>query len=399
MTAFLSRRRIPALPTFLFLLVLFFPGILRAHARTISYSDWVKSPAGWEVQIRLPLLELDRRFGKGRWGPEAARSFALERFRVGTGGGDCARTWTGGAVQEDDFVARWALDCQGPVRALYLDAFFDTAPSHLHYARVHTDGRVFERVVTAAAPTFSLDGEGVHGTAASLVSGLYRFFSAPARLFFLAGLVLLAASRSSLLKIVGAIAFSLVALGMLRAGPRPVEALMGLSVLVVAVELFIRWSPREQSGRWRLVLCSGLLLTVLPAGLGWVTVAPLSLFGVALICLSFLGLRGPGRVASIPWILAAVFGPIHGLGFAGAVETLGQGTNGGASPAEILGFNLGVIAGEAVLAAVLFLFFSLVFRIMARASWSRPFLQERIAASVILAAGTYGFVACALDPF
>ena len=53
------------------------------------------------------------------------------------------------------------------------------------------------------------------------------------------------------------------------------------------------------------------------------------------------------------WLLAFVFGLIHGCGFASVLCELGIGTNGIAVAAPLLSFNLGVELGQLVLAALM----------------------------------------------
>ncbi|MFM8412516.1 MAG: HupE/UreJ family protein, partial [Alphaproteobacteria bacterium] len=61
---------------------------------------------------------------------------------------------------------------------------------------------------------------------------------------------------------------------------------------------------------------------------------------------------GAGGLGKRPWLLAFVFGLVHGLGFAAAL--VGVGLPRASVPAALLSFNLGIEASEiAVVAAVL----------------------------------------------
>lgn len=100
-------------------------------------------------------------------------------------------------------------------------------------------------------------------------------------------------------------------------------------------------------------------ITLATATLGFVTmpVAPVE----AVIALSIVfvaaeilhGQRGqPGLAARAPWIVAFVFGLLHGVGFAGALHEVGLPDN--AIPLALLLFNVGVEIGQlAFVAAVL----------------------------------------------
>jgi hydrogenase/urease accessory protein HupE len=127
-------------------------------------------------------------------------------------------------------------------------------------------------------------------------------------LLFVAALVLLLRRGWAVVKAVTAftIAHSLtlagVTLGLVGLAERPVEALIALSILLLAFEL------------------------VRPAD-------------------------APSLTRRFPWAVAFVFGLVHGFGFAGALAAIGLPE--GEVPAALLAFNLGVEAGQ--LAVVLLL--------------------------------------------
>lgn len=398
-----SIRPQPVLISFLlFLLLLIYPGVLQGHFRTVSYSKWVATETGWTVQARLPVLELERLFGNTGWDEDTVRSYVLERFRIETGNGRCKPQWLSGSVKLTDFVANWTLDCHSPARTLRIQAFFDTAPSHLHYARIHSDNKVTEQIVTAATPSIPLVHEEGSGFFASYFnSGLRHLIEGRDHVLFLAGLALLAGSLLSLLKIVTAftlahaVALSALAFGLVKAAPRSVESLIGLSILVIGTELFIRCSPNRQARHGRLILAAFLAATTIPAALGWIPVAPLALLGFALINLSFIGFTGQNNSATIPWIHASGFGLIHGMAIAGALGTIRWGSDDGSILTMILGFNLGVEFGQAVIAVVLFALFTWLVRVLKYVPWMKRNPQQ-LAASALVAAGTYMFVGRAL---
>jgi hydrogenase/urease accessory protein HupE len=97
-------------------------------------------------------------------------------------------------------------------------------------------------------------------------------------------------------------------LGFVRVPQAPVEAVIALSILFVAIEI-VHW----QQGR-------------------------------------------PGITRRSPWIVAFAFGLLHGLGFAGALSSIGLPDH--AIPVALLFFNIGVEAGQLLfIAAVLVLWF------------------------------------------
>ena len=75
------------------------------------------------------------------------------------------------------------------------------------------------------------------------------------------------------------------------------------------------------------------------------------------------GLRGrKGLTARIPWVVAFVFGLLHGLGFAGALAEVGLPEH--AIPMALLFFNLGVEAGQLIFIAGVLLLAALARRLI-----------------------------------
>ena len=70
----------------------------------------------------------------------------------------------------------------------------------------------------------------------------------------------------------------------------------------------------------------------------------------------------------IPWVIAFLFGLLHGFGFAGALAEIGLPQ--GEVPAALLAFNLGVEAGQLVIVAVAMAALALLRQ--ANALWLRP---------------------------
>jgi len=103
----------------------------------------------------------------------------------------------------------------------------------------------------------------------------------------------------------------------------------------------------------------GHSLTLGLASMGWLHLSPRPVEIIIALSLVFLGLeaaRGNKRTLACqkPWLVAVLFGLIHGLGFAGALAEIGFPQNEFLVP--LASFNLGVEFGQVafVLTAVLF---------------------------------------------
>jgi hypothetical protein len=122
-------------------------------------------------------------------------------------------------------------------------------------------------------------------------------------------------------------------------------------------------------------------ITLVSATLGWVQVPQQPVEAVIALSILFLAteivhrLRGrPALTAKQPWIVAFVFGLLHGLGFAGALAEVGLPQQ--AIPLALLFFNLGVELGQLVFVAAV-----LALGQMLRSLGSLPLRQGQFAAS------------------
>ena len=87
------------------------------------------------------------------------------------------------------------------------------------------------------------------------------------------------------------------------------------------------------------------------------------------------------------WMLAFVFGLIHGCGFATVLRELGVGSGGSSVVIPLLSFNLGVEAGQVVIACVVL---PIIWKLKDRPSWQPRYVP---ACSVLIAiAGTYWLI-------
>jgi hydrogenase/urease accessory protein HupE len=151
-------------------------------------------------------------------------------------------------------------------------------------------------------------------------------------LLFVLALVMIVRGRRMLLltitsfTVAHSITLALATMGVLRVPGPPVEAIIALSIVFVAVEILRREQGREDLATRK------------------------------------------------PWIVAFTFGLLHGLGFAGALAEVGLPDN--AIPLALLFFNVGVEIGQLLFVAALLLVAALVRRLA-----GGP-LQRRLAVTV-----------------
>lgn len=182
------------------------------------------------------------------------------------------------------------------------------------------DGRVVSRLLRPDAPSFTFSAE-TAGPAAGgyFVLGVEHILFGIDHLLFVLALVLIVRGVGLLVKTITAftiahsITLALATLGLVSVPSSPVEAVIALSIVFVAAEI-VR-SHRGESG----------------------------------------------LTERAPWLVAGVFGLLHGFGFAGALSEVGLPAND--IPLALLWFNLGVEAGQLAFVAVVLAVIALLRRI------------------------------------
>jgi hypothetical protein len=339
-----------------------------AHTRSVSYSSWQLDASGATVQARISLLELSRlafdpMLDVATGGPVAR--YLAEHLTLRAGGTPCAVVPPIAAEPAPKGWAhfRWRIECSasGP-RSLESRVLLDVAPSHLHFARVASEGvAARETVLTEGAPVWTLDAErGASAPAASgttlfgyIALGVLHIATGWDHLAFLLALLLLARRLREVAVLVTAftaahsVTLGLAVLGVVRPNGAAIEALIGYSIALVAAE-----NAWLLGGRGIAVPAAVALGTALLAGLallGAGSVPPLVLVGLALFAsCHFALLARAARPERLRAAVAFVFGLVHGFGFAGVLAEMDLPTSRLAS--ALLGFNVGVELGQ--LAAV-----------------------------------------------
>jgi hypothetical protein len=271
------------------------------------------------------------------------------------------------------------------------------APSHLHFAkRVDAAGHITERVLAEGDPEWAFASpEPERAQGASLLGylalGVLHIASGFDHLAFVLALLLLASSFGEVATLVSgftvahSLTLALATLGVVRPEAAAVEALIGLSIALVALE-----NGWLLGGRGRAVprLAVGALLVVTAlSGLGMGRVPPLVIAGVTLFAgCHFALLRRAERPARLRAGVALTFGLVHGFGFAGILTELELPR--ARLAAALLGFNLGVELGQLAMVALAWP----VLRWLAAAQpGSHRVLVEACSAGV-LALGLYWFL-------
>lgn len=371
----------------LLLVLLMVPRVARAHVRSVSWSTWNVVGATVEVRVRMSTLDLSALGGAGTAGTageadEALRALDLE---------PCTREGSGQAAAEPGFVVRTLrFRCpEGATLRVKSDLFLDRLPSHLHFAQLSRDGVVVaEQMLSRERRTWELPLARSGLRLAEMVRlGVHHILSGADHLVFLLTLFVAATSFRALFAVVTGFtlghtaALTLAVLLGVRPDANAIEALVGATIAIVAVENV--WLARKDKWLPRALLV-GLAATA------WV-LRPEVALGLALFVACSFGLiaRTPrpsalGGSLGAQWprlSMTALFGLIHGFAFSSVLTEMVLPR--GRLASALFGFNLGVEVGQV---AILALFWP-IFRFIARTRWRHAALDLSSAAA--LGAGVF----------
>jgi len=207
--------------------------------------------------------------------------------------------------EAERIITRWAATCDADGLVGRRLGVTDLAESRSEVLvrLVQRSGRTVQGVLSADAPEMTIPAERrrLDVVGAYVRLGIHHILAGTDHLAFVLGLLLLVGGRSFLPAITAftvghSVTLSLAVLGVVHAPQRPIEVLIALSVFVLALELV-----RDGTGH-------------------------------------------PSLLARKPWVMAGVFGLLHGFGFAGALADTGLPQ--GDVPLALGSFNVGIELGQ-----------------------------------------------------
>lgn len=342
-----------------------------AHTRSESYSHWHLSGNRITATVTVPLREVMVLYeSNDASNPprDLLHQHLLDRTRVDGAEQSCAQSGSNILNAASGFVRIEILfNCSDSIPdTIRFRAMFDEAPAHVHYAKLHVDGVLAgEALLTDAADTWQF-GNLASGNSWSFLTfvgiGTDHIASGVDHIAFLLGLLLIAGSTGrAIIAVTGftlghSISLGAAVLGYVSANGQLVEAFIGFTVLLVAVEYFLL----QHRNISRFALAGSLL--------AWATGIAAFAFGFidgrALFAYIGFGIfsgcyllasrkvqhHEKQRATMLLFVATCCFGLVHGFGFAGfLMET---GLLGTSLLVPLLGFNLGVELGQLALVAV-----------------------------------------------
>ena len=251
---------------------------------------------------------------------------------------------------------RWEVRCPaGSERSIENGLLSVLSPGHVHFARVRgVAGESVERVLSPGNARWILsDSSKAAPSGSSFVEyvrlGIEHILTGWDHLAFVLALLLLAATVREVALLVTSftaahsVTLALATLGVVRPEPVAVEALIGFSIALVAVENV--WILARHDRVISRVALGALVVATAFAFLGAGSLAPLTLLGVTLFTgCHFALLQRSTNPARLRMGVAFAFGLIHGFGFAGLLAELELPA--GRMVGALVGFNAGVEVGQ-----------------------------------------------------
>ena len=263
--------------------------------------------------------------------------------------------------------AKLEWQCQQPVTALKIsvDIMFDHVASHVHFANYHlATGHRRENLFTASQRNHQLwlsmtPDNKAQDSGPVLVTylrfGFEHILIGLDHVAFLLTLLLLPGSWKTRLWIITgftlghSVTLSLSALGKVTPDIGFTEALIGLSIALVAIENVTAGSSSRQLAS---IAVAGMLAVLGAMSLLTGPHLPLpAMLGLSLFCYCYLQLSSSvERAIRMRPVITSVFGLIHGFGFASVLMEVGLPAS--SNVKALLGFNLGVELGQIFIVAV-----------------------------------------------
>ncbi len=329
-----------------------------AHQKSVSYSKWTILDDGAIGEAKVRWLELTS-VPSGDDDPDTAvdHSNAIRYLQQSlyfeSEEGQCevvpsSATWL--PAERGWVRAEWRVQCEGRPQTLHSE-LFASLTNHVHFATV-LGPEPLDVVLSSTAPVASIDPAGDPAVAQGIASyvrlGVEHILSGWDHLAFLLLLIVIARRlREVAVLVTGftvghSVTLAAAALGVVVPHARAVEAIIAASILVVALENV----GVEQVRGGGIVILSALTLFVGSAAFGELP----AFWGLALFTACYFALRRTWREAGrLRWVIACLFGFVHGLGFSGVL--LEQALPRTQLVEALFGFNIGVELGQLAVVA------------------------------------------------
>lgn len=369
---------------FLTLSAFVFPAQVFAHASSESYANWLQDDKHIEVKFTIKLSDLnllaDFFEGEKMGWQERVASHIEDNIFLMASETPCTLKFGNALIKvaHGYFQYQNRFQCSSYENLKIINnAFFSWDKSHMHIARLtEKDGHIQEAIFLDSQRQWSssenqLDISQTVSIPAFILLGFEHILSGWDHLAFLLALLLLCFANNSSWKTIAllvtgftlghSISLFLSMQQLLISDSLMVEAFIAWSILLLVFETRFQITPSQK-------YLAGFLLVAFfaYAFIGQVFLSSifpiLSLIGLLLFSLSYLylGQRLQTKKSKVllATLITSAFGFIHGLGFAGNLQTY-QISQESVLPA-LFGFNVGVELGQILIIFIIFAVYKLV---------------------------------------
>jgi len=385
------------------LVVIFSTTPVFAHTKSETQSVWRIVGSTVHVAYTIPEIEIPRLAKNGVPPSEAdVADYVRKNVTLLHGNEQCERTEDVRTVSASTGFRRFEFtykcsDAQG--MKIHSSAFFPVVPTHVTYAQVITDrGDFISQLLTADQQTLGLSNASGQSPLQNasffqyVGMGIMHIFTGYDHQVFLLGLVLISKRVRDLIFVVTgftvghSVTLALATLGIIRPHTEYIDALIGLTIALIASENV--GDSNHRSGTIASVVGSGLLLMALGKMVGFGGLPVYLLIGAAIFAVNYLMLSGHLKDAGkLRLVVTMVFGLIHGFGFAANLLEMQLPT--GRMAELLVGFNLGVEIGQLTLVCALLGLVWLLSK--AKLTLPRPIVVD-VASACVAGVGIYWFV-------
>jgi len=292
----------------------------------------------------------------------------------------------------------WSEECQGEVVKLKNNAFFDLDTTHAHISTFKIDGQSYpEKLFTSQSRSWQegvLDRNRGNENEGSIwdyfLLGIKHISTGYDHIAFLLGIILLnRRKRSLLIAITGftlghSLTLALGVMNFVSPSTSFVEALIGYSILLISLE-FLAKETEQYELYSKSIFFISIPFLIFYSFFG-INSYLLGLFGIVLFTISYFNLSNRLRDFNLSIAVTALFGLVHGFGFAGTLTEVGLPEDRIVS--ALLGFNLGVEIGQIAIVLLFFLIVSLLRNIQ----YLRGLSLEPLAAVFLVSLGSFWFI-------
>jgi len=292
----------------------------------------------------------------------------------------------------------WSEECQGEVVKLKNNAFFDLDTTHAHISTFKIDGQSYpEKLFTSQSRSWQegvLDRNRGNENEGSIwdyfLLGIKHISTGYDHIAFLLGIILLnRRKRSLLIAITGftlghSLTLALGVMNFVSPSTSFVESLIGYSILLISLE-FLAKETEQYELYSKSIFFISIPFLIFYSFFG-INSYLLGLFGIVLFTISYFNLSNRLRDFNLSIAVTALFGLVHGFGFAGTLTEVGLPEDRIVS--ALLGFNLGVEIGQITIVLLFFLIVSVLRNIQ----YLRGLSLEPLAAVFLASLGSFWFI-------